>query len=225
MNWLKLGFQALTKIPLEKMLVKRPDPVEQLNKLEQLLKERQPASPSPSRESSSRGELDKVHGKSVIEAQAPSKVTTEETIAYQKREIGKELLLLEKHLQQRCKIAGKACDCCEKHPMAIEALAQEALGMTGAEIYNELVTWARDIMPITTEAASASGEYEERYPQLSIEARALRKRLMGTEEVKALLSPELDERVLADVQEILDRAFKEEGGNDERRSEENLRQG
>jgi hypothetical protein len=216
MNWLMLGWKALTRLPLEKMLVKRTDPVESINRLEQMLKEKSPASTSPSPEMRSRGELNKESAKTVVEAQAPSKVTTEETIAYQKREIGKELLLLEKHLQQRCKIAGKACDCCEKHPLAIEALAQEALGMTGAELYNELVSWARGIMPITTEAASASGEFNERYPQLSVEARALRKRLMGTEEVKALLSPELDERVLADVQEILDRAFKEEGGNDER---------
>ncbi|GAJ24879.1 unnamed protein product, partial [marine sediment metagenome] len=48
-----------------------------------------------------------------------SKVTTEETIAYQKRELGKELLLLEKHLREGCRIpptTGEPCDCCSpKH--------------------------------------------------------------------------------------------------------------
>ncbi len=42
-------------------------------------------------------------------------VTTKETIAYQKRELGKELLLLEKHLSEGCRIpptTGEPCDCC-----------------------------------------------------------------------------------------------------------------
>ena len=103
---------------------------------------------------------------------------------------------------------------CEKHPLAIEALAQETLGITGDGLYHEIATWARNVMPITTEAASRSGRYDEEYPPLAVTARNLRKRIMGTEDIKALLSPELDEKVYADVQDILDKAFKKEGGND-----------
>ncbi|MDD5511557.1 MAG: LAGLIDADG family homing endonuclease [Dehalococcoidales bacterium] len=40
-----------------------------------------------------------------------SNVTTEETVAYQNREIGKQLLQLERHASQKFTIAGKRCDC------------------------------------------------------------------------------------------------------------------
>ena len=48
-------------------------------------------------------------------------ISNEETISYQKREVAKEMLLLEKHLQQKCKMLGKACDCCEKHLLPLES--------------------------------------------------------------------------------------------------------
>jgi hypothetical protein len=52
--------------------------------------------------------------KQVVEApvSVTSGVSTADTIAYQNRELIKEMLLLEAHLQQGCKIGGVACDCC-----------------------------------------------------------------------------------------------------------------
>jgi len=126
-------------------------------------------------------------------------VSDEETIAYQNRELGKALLLLELHFQQKCKINGVPCDCCEKHPMAIEALAEEALGMTGDPQYNEILDWTKRVTPMTTTDASTSGEYDEMYPQLAQEARGFRKRLMGTEDIKALISPEERARITAET--------------------------
>ena len=83
-----------------------------------------------------------------------SKVTTEETIAYQRRELGKELLLLEAHLREGCRIpptTGEPCDCCSpKHTITIEALALETYGMTGDPIYQELTKWAEEIERKTT---------------------------------------------------------------------------
>ena len=122
-------------------------------------------------------------------------VSDAETIAYQDRELGKALLLMELHLQQKCKINGVPCDCCEKHPMAIEALAEEALGMTGDSQYSDITAWARRVTPMTTTAASTSGEYDELYPQLAQEARVFRKHLMGTEDIKALISPKERARI------------------------------
>ena len=117
-------------------------------------------------------------------------VSTEETINYQKREIGKELLLLEKHLQQGCKIAGKGCDCCGgKHLITIEALSQETLGMTGDNLYSHLAVWSRDLSPLTTAEASSSGKYDDKYPQLAVQAREMRKKVMGTTDVMSLLEP------------------------------------
>ena len=108
----------------------------------------------------------------------PSKVTTDQTIAYQKREIAKELVLLEGHLQQGCKIGGEACDCCEKHPLKIEGLAQEAAGISTDRVFKDLAAWIHDIAPKTTEEASASGQYDAQYPDLAIKARDFRKALM-----------------------------------------------
>lgn len=127
-------------------------------------------------------------------------VSTKETINYQKREISKELLLLEKHLQQHCKINGTACDCCQKHPMSIEALSQEASGITGEPVYDEVAEWAKKIAPITTAEASASGKYEDDYSQMAVEARNLRKRVMGTTEVLPLLDSKEQEK----LKEVLD---------------------
>jgi len=109
------------------------------------------------------------------------RVTTDETIQYQKREIVKELLLLKNHLQQGCKIGGKACDCCTKHPITIEGLAEETASMTTEPVFRELAEWARSIAPITSEAAAASGKYDEEYPKLAIKAREFHKAIMPTE--------------------------------------------
>lgn len=223
MNWLSMALFTLTKVPFEKLFVKRSDPVKEVEKLEALFRKdtlagkllSQPDTKIENRKTDN----------SVRESNAPeirSMVTDEETIAYQKRELSKEILLLEKHLQQKCKILNKACDCCSKHLLPIEGLAQEALGMTGDSLYSEVQSWVRSITPVTTTEASASGHYDEQYPQLAVEARALRKRIMGTAEVSALLTPGLSEKVSAELQEILDRAMKKEGGSDGRGTEERV---
>lgn len=107
-----------------------------------------------------------------------SSVSTKDTIAYQNRELVKEMLLLEAHLQQGCKIGGVACDCCSKHPITIEALAHETSGMTGRPVYTKVAEWARKVGPITTPEASASGKYDEEYPKVAVELRGIRKELM-----------------------------------------------
>lgn len=109
------------------------------------------------------------------------RVTLDETVGYQCREIAKELILLEGHLTQGCKINDKACDCCEKHPIKIEGLAQEASGMISNPIFGELVAWTRKIAPITTEDAAASGEHDQQYQGLAAEAREFRKAIMAKE--------------------------------------------
>jgi len=106
------------------------------------------------------------------------RVSTEQTVLYQRKEIAKELILLEGHLQQGCKIGGQACDCCEKHPLKIEGLAQETLGMSPDPIYRELADWTHQIAPMTSENAAASGQYDTEYPGLAMKAREFRKAIM-----------------------------------------------
>ena len=129
-------------------------------------------------------------------------VSNKETIDYQKREIGKELLILEKHLQQGCKIAGKGCDCCQKHPLTLEALAEETVGMTAEPVYSELKGWVRELSPKTTAEASSSGKYDEEYPQMAVRAREFRKKILGTTDLAAVLSPETRKAVEKNIGEI-----------------------
>ncbi len=63
----------------------------------------------------------------------------------------------------------------------IEGLAEETLGMTADPGYAKLIAWCRRIAPLTTEAASASGQYDEQYPKLAVESRLLRKEVLGSE--------------------------------------------
>jgi hypothetical protein len=118
------------------------------------------------------------------------RVTTDETIQYQKREIAKELTLLEGHLQASCKINAKPCDCCEKHPIKIEALALEGAGMSTDPVFTRLADWAQRISPITTEDAVGSGKYDDEYPKLAIKAREFRKAIMPAAPVKEVADGE-----------------------------------
>ena len=204
---------ALTKLPVERLFIKKHDPMEAVGKLSEVLKTKQLAAPSPQSKPASAIE----EGESSKKVAPSRRVTTGETIAYQKRELGKEILLLEKHLQQKCKIGGVACDCCEKHPIVIEALAQESLGMSTNPVFNDIIVWIRGIAPMTTEAASQSGDYDDKYPEMAVAARIMRKSLMGTEEVNALLDPEQRKKVSDEVTEILDKAMTKQGGTDDDR--------
>ncbi len=183
MDWLAMLLKIGSKIPVEKLIFRPPDrSAEQeafFRKIEGEYLKRQP---QPLVVKEAEEILEKTR-------KATSGLSDDEILAYQKREIAKELLLLERHLAQKCKIAGKPCDCCEKHPLAIEALAGETLGITGNGIYQEMVDWAREISPITTEEASRSGLYDQTYLNLSPVARSFRKRLMGTLSLAPLMTP------------------------------------
>ena len=220
-KWVSLGLFALAKLPVEKLFFRKRDSGKALEELETKLLSNKPPT-SPTAQSSLRGATPEVRQPSSVTTSAPNRVTTPETVEYQKRELGKEIMLLEKHLQQKCKIAGKACDCCEKHPIAIEALAQETLGITGDPLFGNIAAWAKEIAPITTEDASRSGEHDGEYPGLAVEARKWRKRLMGTTDVKALLSPQYSEKVSQELREIINRAMDKKGGNDGEREQETL---
>jgi len=114
--------------------------------------------------------------------------TTEETVAYQNREIGKDLKVLEKHYVQHMKIAGKPCDCgASKHLLGIEALCEETISMVeDPDVYSRLLDWVREVTPKTTQEASASGQFESEYLELARQSRDFRKEIMGTLDVKAL---------------------------------------
>ena len=213
-NWLSIGLFALAKLPVDKLFYRKRDPTKSLAELEEKLL---PVNRllTPTADTGSRVGQPPVSKPSPspgdVTTPQPRRITTAETVEYQKRELGKEIMLLEKHLQQKCKIMGIACDCCEKHPIVIEGLALETLGMTGDKLYEDVIAWAKHITPITTESASRSGVYDDMYPKLAVEGRNIRKRIMGTADVKALLSPAMKETVNGQVKAIIDQVTKKEG--------------
>jgi len=106
-----------------------------------------------------------------------SQVSNKEVVDYQRQELLKNALLLKTHLAQGCRINGKPCDCCTKHPTIIEGLAEEAIPMSRSSVYPDMARFARKIAPITTPEAVGSGQYDSQYPDLAIELRDLIKRL------------------------------------------------
>jgi len=190
-NW-NLALQVVSQIPWERILFRDNDKA--IERLEQRLQNvpsvycpaPSPApAPDPSPALPATRELPAPNPTPApTPAPAPARqtelrgLTTDQTVHYQRRELAKELILLEGHLQQGCKIGGRACDCCEKHPLKIEGLAQETAGMSTDPIYEELAGWISNIAPMTSWEASASGRYDDEYPRLAMKAREFRKAIM-----------------------------------------------
>ena len=116
--------------------------------------------------------------------------TTEETILHCKRRLATELYRFELDLVDKCKIMGKACDCCEKHPaIGFHAMAGELIPMEPRNtVYAEIMAWVDGNARRLTMEASASGQFDEEYPVMASQVREFRKRVMGTESVETLLS-------------------------------------
>ena len=215
MRWLALATQLVDKIPLERLLVKRSDNKERLMELADILGE---SHPKPAESNTEEPELPreetpekpqladlgnqrpKVHLEPNLST--TSTVSTKETVDYQNREIGKNLLMLQRHCVQKFRIAGRACDCGQsKHLLELEALAEETAGMVdNPDIYYRILDWVRRLGPISTVEHVSSGKYDDVYPAFGTEARDLRKELMGTLDPKALF-PAKDE-TLEEVQEV-----------------------
>lgn len=105
-------------------------------------------------------------------------VSTEETLAYQNRELAKHLMAVEVHLAQGCRIASKPCDCCSgRHPLAMEMLTEEAISMSPDSVYHEVQVLAREIEAKANTEAVASAQFTGEYPEMARRARDLRKRL------------------------------------------------
>ena len=152
-----------------------PDPLELLRRFAP------PALPNPF-------QRDEDKEAETTEATPVSSVTTQETIAYQNRELSKVLLALETHLSQGCRIAGKACDCCSgRHPLELEKLSEEALSMTSNEVYHDIIQFAREVDQKANVAALNSRQYDSEYPILAIRARNLRKHIMASGKAQAAL--------------------------------------
>lgn len=177
---LKAAGDMISRLPIERVLVKPRDTIKDREELLNILATK--PEPPPAKSSTA-----------VLEPRrkllpSPSAVSESETIAYQKREIGKLLLVMERHFRQKMRINNIPCDCgASKHLLDMEMLAEETIPMVeDCAIYSRLLEWVRKVGPLSTEEAAKSGKYDDIYPQFSHEARDFRKDIIGSLDPKAL---------------------------------------
>jgi hypothetical protein len=189
--------EIFNRVPIEKMMVKERDTSadrEELKTILETVPESQPEERPPVRHTATPGLLEprktapQGQSRRVYEPTPVSGVSNEETLSYQKREVAKLLLRMERHYAQRMRIGGVACDCgASKHLLDMEAMAEEAIPITDyPDIFYRIVEWVGRVGPISSDQAARSGAYDDVYPHLSHEARDLRKELMGTLDPHAL---------------------------------------
>ena len=126
-----------------------------------------------------------------IEQPLTHKLSNEETVAYQKRELGKQLFAMELHYAQKMRINGIPCDCgSSKHLLGIETFSEETIPMVNnPQVYYDVLEWLKEVSPKSTDAAAKSGKFDEEYLRMSGEARDFRKKIMGTLSPAAMIEP------------------------------------
>jgi len=202
MKWLSVLAQVVERIPLERLLIKPRSNKERLEDLREILSESHVKPTEATQEEPievTPGEVGEgylePHRQRVHLPEPRSELSTEETVAYQNREIAKNLLALEKHYAQKLTIAGKKCDCGSgRHLLAIEGLAEEAIPMVDNHgVYYRLIDWVKEVGPKSTDEAAKSGKYDNEYPMFSHQARDFRKEIIGSLEPSALFTKRVEE--------------------------------
>lgn len=193
MDWLAVIMNIINRVPIERVLFRPPDHTKALEDFAKTLPPTESPKEAPPEQ------------KTTVTTKTPEKVaqavstsvlerpglSTEETVAYQNREIGKQLFALERHYAQRMRIAGVPCDCgSTKHLLGVEQLSEETIPMVAdPSAYEEIISWVRENEPKSTDEAAKSGKYDQDYPVLSGQARDFRKRIMGTLSLSAMVEP------------------------------------
>ena len=229
MKWLALVAQAVDKLPLERLLVRRSDEKERLQDLAKILgdahskpagaePEQMPDLPEEIGENTHPANLGNTRPKVRLEANpsVTSTVSTKETVDYQNREIGKLLVTLKKHMTQKFIVAGKPCDCGQKHmTLELEYLCEETIPMVeNSDVYYRILSWNKEIAPKCMVEAVASGQYNTEYPVMARQARDFQKEIMGTPDVSVLYPKKTEKQQGTsqpeDAQEITEEEFEKQ---------------
>ena len=131
--------------------------------------------------------------------------TKEETTLYLKKRLALELYKAEIDLADKLKIFGNPCDCMDyKHNLEIQAVAEELVPKEPENpVFSEIVKWLNDNAEKVTLEASASGVYDDEYPQMAELFSDFRKRTVGTLSRDYFISAEDARRVTEKSGEIL----------------------
>ena len=218
MDWIAFITNIINRVPIERVLFPRPDHSKALGEFASSVRAPETQNKAPSEQKTTATiptppkiepqEASKVH---LIKPQ-PGELSREETVAYQNREIAKNLLVLEKHYAQKLRINGIPCDCgSSKHLLAIEALCEETIPMIdNPGSYYRIIDWTRDVAPKSTDEAAKSGHYDEEYPLFSRQARDFRKEILGSLEPSALFPQKLGEPEGAQILPVVSEEEREE---------------
>lgn len=181
---LDLAINIAQRTRWEALLIPPPDRTKELQELREIVEKNQARTPVPQKQESPAEAL--VLNNPLEVPRGP--LTTDQTVAYHNREIGKLLLRMERHYAQKLRINGIPCDCgASKHLLDIEALVEETIPMVDSpQIYYRLIEWVRAVGPKSTEEAAKSGKYDEEYPAMSHQARDFRKEVLGTLDTAAM---------------------------------------
>ena len=197
MNWMGFITEQVAKLPLERLFVRPPDNKKALKDLQEILGESH-AKPAEAPPENPPEEISEEYEdlKGYLEPRRqkvhlPSReggLSTEDTVDYQNREIGKLLLRMERHYAQRMIVHGVPCDCgSQKHLLDLESLCEETVPMVdNSDVYYHVIEWVREVGPKSTDKAAKSGKYDNEYPAFSHQARDFRKEIIGTIAPEAL---------------------------------------
>lgn len=190
MKWFALVSQAVAKLPIERLLIRPTDRKKRLQELQEILNEAH-AKPSSTANEVVKETIPKAH----LEPRE-GYISTEETVEYQNREIGKWLLRMQGHCTQKFRIKGKACDCGQsRHLLELESLCEETIAMVdNPDIYYRIIELGRELEPKCRPDIVTTGRYDDEFPTYARKYRDFRKELMGSLEPTALYpSNELEE--------------------------------
>ena len=220
-----LGAKLLERLPIERWLVKH-DPDKELAKFERIVREyphqqqqaaapvyHQPSAPvsvliepgqtiSITRQATTQDTVGATTqatvGRPVLDMP-----TTAETVADLKQRLGQEMYLLERDLVAGGRIANKVCDCLMKHTqMGILPMARALVPMDRSPIIDRIISWGEAHLPVFTVDAVRDHDVQY-YRDLAPELRLLRKDLLGTERLSAILTPEQREQAIAKIQQAM----------------------
>ena len=195
MKWLAVLAQAIERIPLERLLFKPPSNKKSLEDLQEILSEshvkpteaapEEPISETP--EEAEQGYLEPRRQRVHLTPREGG-LSTEVTVEYQNREIGKVLQRMERHYAQKMRVEGVPCDCgSQKHLLDLESLCEETIPMVdNPDVYYRIIEWVKEVGPKSTDEAAKSGKYDNEYPIFSRPARDFRKEIIGTIDPQAL---------------------------------------
>jgi len=173
----------VNRIPIERVFFPPRDRVKELQAFaDGLNKEFHPSPSIQGAEQAPKMKPQEASEASLTHPQPGGGVSPEETIDYQKREVGKLLLRMERHYSQRLRIKGIPCDCgAGKHLLDLESLSEETIPMVdNPKVYFSVLAWIKKVGPKSTDEAAKSGIYDEEYPHFSHEARDFRKEIIGS---------------------------------------------